>query len=243
MGKILALRYALAPARVATRELLACLRQLPLRQTAAGHAARDYDASVRLSDGAIAELLFWQDLGQIWNGLQWTATAPDVVLYTDACPGGWGALAVAVERGQEGPVLDWEQGLQPRNLSDHSIRTELHALLAALISMGEAWRGGTVRHRTDSKGTYYGLCNGGFSTGEHSDLNELVRRIWMASAYLEINIQPEFVGKEVILRSGADQLSREEAEDKLRLHRVRTNKEGRYLLSEHCTCMYGMNQG
>ena len=110
IGRILALRYALAPARVATRELLACLRQLPLRQTAVGHATRDYDATVRLSDGAVAELLFWQDVGPAWSGLRWTATTPDVVLYTDACPGGWGALAVAVENGIEGEVVDWEQG-------------------------------------------------------------------------------------------------------------------------------------
>ena len=86
--------------------------------------------------------------------------------------------------------------------------------------MGEAWRGLVLRHRTDSTGTYYGLCNGGFATDSHSDLNELVRRIWMATAYLEVNLQPEFVGKHVILRSGADQLSRETAEDGLVLRRV-----------------------
>lgn len=218
VGRILAMRYAVGPARVATRELLAALRGLKLTGPRK-RQVRDYDSSVALHEGAQLELLFWRERAADWNGLVWAAATPDLVLYTDACTGGWGALAVDVKDGREGDIVDWEQGLHPQQLSTHSIRTEVHALLQALLTMGEAWRGKVVRHRTDSTGTYYGLCNGGFATAALSDLNDLVRRVWMTACLREIKLQPEYVGKEVIIRSGADQLSRETAEDGLQLRR------------------------
>lgn len=69
IGKIGALRYALPPARLMTRELLAVLEKLPgsfqssydrsTRRTTRSYV-RDYDAKVTLTPAAVGELYFWR---------------------------------------------------------------------------------------------------------------------------------------------------------------------------------------
>ena len=219
VGRLLSMRHALSPVRVATRELIACLRQLPLVTNAHGHQLRDFSADLQLTRGAAAELVFWAEQGRSWNGLRWAQANPDVVIYTDASSAGWGALALDVHHGLEQDLVSWDQGAHPEGLSEHSLRTELHGILQALIRMQDTVRGKTVRHRTDSLGTFYGLRNGGFNTGELSDVNDLVRRIWLVCCRLDVNLQPEYVGKDVIIRSGAEELSRRAIDDSTTLLR------------------------
>lgn len=86
VGKLLSMRYALAPARVMTRGLIATLRRLPgTVGNVRGQTVycRDYQARVTLTEDAVAELLFWKAQLRSWNGLRWASAYPDYILYTD----------------------------------------------------------------------------------------------------------------------------------------------------------------
>lgn len=95
VGKVLATRFAYSPARVMTRELLASLRQLPLRQSKGKdgreHRARDYDGRVVLSADAVAELRFIAKMRD-WNGAEWASLTPTRILMTDGSSQAYGAL-------------------------------------------------------------------------------------------------------------------------------------------------------
>lgn len=74
----------------------------------------------------------------------------------------------------------------------------------------------SVSEPIKNRGVFYGLKNGGFSTAE-SDLNDLVRRVWMVCVFLGVNLQCEYVGKHAVIHAGADALSREKIEPEQRL--------------------------
>ena len=223
VGRILSFRYGMPPARVLTRELLACMRQLPfgvLVRKGRRVITRDLTQSLELSDGAVAELEFWVTRAADWNGMPWCPAYPSKVLYTDGSTLGWsGLLERITEREKVRPVVTWAQGGHPTGLSTHSLRTELNALLQSLLEMRDVLAGSTVRHRTDSRGVQYGLANGGFRGEGSEDLNLLIRQIFLVCAHRRIILQSEYVGSEGIIRSGADALSREDQDQALLLTR------------------------
>lgn len=213
LGKVLATRLAYAPARIATRELFACLRQLPFRlmETDEGKrtAVRDYSKSVILSEAGVKELQFLARMAA-WNGTVWTEATADATLYTDGAEGGFGALMRRVEDGQEEDVVAWTQGdhlLDEEHL--HSSKTELSALLRALVDLGDDVQGRCLLHRTDNVALYHAMANGGYAVGEASQLNLMVRQVWAICMLLGVRIQHEFIGGQQIITAGADLLSRE----------------------------------
>lgn len=213
LGKILAARYAYAPARLVTRELFACLRQLPLRdmrsESGAWHAVRDFSKTISIPSAAQKELEFITRMSD-WNGCAWCDATPSRCLYTDGSGEKFGALVKNVKGGQEQDVLAWTQGdfeLEEGPL--HSTRSELEAVLRALANLEGEVRGETVLHRTDNIALYYALANGGYSVGANSVLNLLAKKVWATCLVLGVRLQCEFIGSEGILRSGADLLSRQ----------------------------------
>lgn len=218
LGKVLATQYAYAPARLMTRELFAALRQLPYREMRSSKGVesehwirvRDYSKPVTLGEAAILELRFLAKMPH-WNGATWCEATPTRTLYTDGSKWGFGALLRRVRDGVEGDVMAWTQGEHDLSESERdSTRTELVAILEALASMEDDVRGETVLHRTDNVALYFALANGGYTVGENSDLNLMIRKVWALSSLLGVRLQTEYVGSAGIIRSGADLLSRED---------------------------------
>lgn len=234
IGKIMSLRYALPPARIFTRELLDCIRQLPRLEIDDNrmqawrsfqvHAFRgetpwlyDFDATVQLSPGAMIELLFWVKRGSDWNGTWWkhVNSTPDLLLYTDACGKGWGAAVVKPGlNGRPPQPLTFTQSTFELANSTHSAHTEPTALAEAIFQLGDAIQGQCVRHRTDSLTTFYMVKNGG---SRSQILNRLMRRIWLGCLALRVTLQAEYIGSQGIIKAGADTLSRTALDSDLRL--------------------------
>lgn len=214
VGKIISLKEALPPARLATRALLAALTQLPLiplhRDSSSGKPVwtRDYSAPVTLCPMAIAELQFWSTRIYDWNGTTWKTTFPSRILYTDASARQWGALleeATFFDKVLRTKPLSATQGAFPPDARSDSVYTEAEGLLQALLQLAPHLEGQVVRHRTDNLSTYYLIKNGG---SRSPSLTDITRKIWMLCARLNCQLQAEYVGKDVIIHVGADLLSR-----------------------------------
>ena len=234
VGRLIAMREALPPARLCTRELLRCLWQLPAWEVTGpsshnsnGKRAQptrwlqlDYDATVPLTPGAVAELHFWAKRIGDWNGMEYKMAAPSVILYTDASGEGWGGLVQRVLSPAAAAAAQLlMQGQFPIDMSHHSVYTEARGLLEALVTGGAALRGQVVRHRTDNLSTFYLVRNGGCNG--KGDLSIIAKKIWWVCMLLDIQLQSEFVGSKVIIHVGADRLSREfDSEDQRLRKRV-----------------------
>ena len=182
----------------------------------------DYDAGVKLSTRAVAELLFWTKRGDDWNGAAWSALSryPQLILNTDACGKGWGAT-VHTPGGDKPPSrITFTQGaFAPSEVTTHSAHTEPLALLLALYQLSGTLQGKCVRHRTDSLTTFYMIKNGG-GVSASSFINNTARRIWLLCLSANITLQTEYIGSEGIIRAGADCLSRTVSDVDVRLHRT-----------------------
>jgi hypothetical protein len=174
IGRVLSIKHAYGPARLVTRNLLASLRELPLREVRIKgqlHRVRNYSKAVGLNPGAVAELRFLTMLRE-WNGLTWCTTTATRVLYTDGSATMYGGLVREVCDGAEGKIVAATQGEHAASLlSRQSVHTEEHAVLRALIDLEDVVRGETVLHRTDSSATLYGISNGGYNSEPGSGLN------------------------------------------------------------------------
>lgn len=84
----------------------------------------------------------------------------------------------------------------------------MHALLTALVRMGETIRGRTVLHRTDNIALHYAIRNGGYAGSSFGELNLMARKVMLVCNFLSVRLLSEFVGSQAIIRSGADGLSR-----------------------------------
>lgn len=220
VGQVLAMRHAYPPARLVTRELLGLIRQLPLREIKGADGSwqrvRDFSKSVTASAGAIFELRFLQRIRE-WNGAEWKSTTPTRTLYTDASGWGYGALLRRIVDSGEDELMAWRQAEHFMSVSTRdSVRTEQQGLLRALAEM-PGLDGQVVLHRTDSMATFKGLTNGGYAVGEESDLNLNAKKIWTLALLRGIRLTGEFVGANLIIRSGADALSRSDFDDRLTL--------------------------
>lgn len=224
VGTVLSMRLALGPGRAYTRELLACLRQLPLVKRRAEDGAacwvRDYAQRVSISAGALLELRWLSERAHDFNGLEWLATSATKTLATDGSGQMWGFVTRAVEGANEGAIEAWGQGRHLVLDNDHSTYTELDAL-AQSLAQSPGLSGETVLHLTDSIATQCGLANGGYAVGEGSILNLLTKKILVICALRQIRLQSAYIGSDGIIRSGADFLSREKVEADAREDRTR----------------------
>lgn len=171
VGMVIATKFAFTAARLMTREMLGCLRQLPLKKEG-GHAVRDYDQDVELTKSAAAELQFLAERMHECNGAEWCELTPTRKLYTDGSSTGTGALLTRVLNGVERDTVDWRQGEYEPTMPEkdrQSTRTELEATYKALEEL-DTVEGQSVLHQTDSMATYYGLTNGGYSVEVNSEL-------------------------------------------------------------------------
>lgn len=87
-----------------------------------------------------------------------------------------------------------------------SVYTELLGLRQALALLVRDLAGTKVLARTDSISTYWIVANAGSRRSER--LSVLARQIWLICLQHNILLSCEYVGKDVIIRKGADLMSR-----------------------------------
>jgi len=156
----------------------------------------------------VAELRFWAKRLRLWNGFPITPLSVSRVLYTDASGDGWGGLVrrVTARTGEEEAVALRMAGRWADGATSQSVHTELEGLWRALQTLGDAAVGQVILHRTDSTSTFDLLRRGGAKGSPV--LTQLVRRIFLYCACHGIHLASDYVGASVIIKSGADALSR-----------------------------------
>eukprot|EP00882_Tetradesmus_deserticola_P001761 GHRQ01001893.1.p1 GENE.GHRQ01001893.1~~GHRQ01001893.1.p1 ORF type:complete len:342 (-),score=65.32 GHRQ01001893.1:81-1106(-) len=165
----------------------------------------DFDDSVLLTQGALRECGFWYRNVRLWNGFVLKPRTVSRVLYTDGSGYGYAGVLHRVHNRHMEPALEWSSGVWEQHAPTASVFTELQGLWRSLAAAGGSLVGQTVLHRTDSISTYWVLRNGG--SRSHM-LNTIARRVAVYCAAYNIHLAMEYVGAGVIIKSGADALSR-----------------------------------
>ena len=204
-GTLQSMRFAMSPVNLFTRALYRWQALLP--RNAEGHFV--FSARLPLSAPAVLELRFWHKQLAAWNGATLTAGTFSRILYTDASGSGWGGLVQRVLSRTEEPAQLVASQLWDDIESTDSVLTELQGLHEALLSFAHDLAGTQVLHRTDSLSTYWVIANAGSRRSER--LSMLARHIWFLCLRHSISLSSEYVGKDVIIRKGADLLSRWQA--------------------------------
>lgn len=202
VGKLQSFRLAVPVVPLLTRALYACLNQLPLQPD----STRDFQAFVHLTTEALEECQFWVSRLSAWNGCALTPVTVSRVLYTDASTQGFGGLVHRVQGRQMGPAVLQISEYWDNNVDGASVLTEVMGLWRALVAAREELSGQVVLHRTDNMCTYCVVKNGGSQRSER--LTHVVRRILIFCLAYDITLSSQYVGAAVIIRSGADALSR-----------------------------------
>lgn len=187
---------------VFTRELYDCMNTLPKD----GDGAFEYASLVPLTPAAVEECRFWQRSVRHWNGHVMRPVAVSRVLYTDGCGDGYGGLVHRVLGRVEEEAELLLGGSWEARMSVDSVMTELEGLWRVVAGAGTELHGETVLHRTDSISTYSVVVKGG--TSKSMRLTDVVRRLQVYCLSHDINLASQYVGAGVIIRSGADALSR-----------------------------------
>ena len=201
-GTLQSMRFAMAPVNLFTRALYRWQSLLP--RDAQGYFV--FSHRLPLSAPAVLELQFWERQLAAWNGACLTAGTFSRVLYTDANGSGWGGLVQRVLSRTEEPAQLIASQQWDYIESTDSVFTELQGLHEALLSFAHDLAGTQVLHRTDSLSTYWVVANAGSRRSER--LSMLARHIWFICLRHSIGLSSEYVGKDVIIRKGADLLSR-----------------------------------
>jgi hypothetical protein len=201
LGMLQFFRAAVPLVAVFTKALYQCMRDLQLDES----GWVNFDDSVLLSQQALRECEFWYNNVKRWNGFALKPRTVSRVLYTDGSGYGYAGVLHRVQHRQMEPALEWSSGVWEQQAPTASVFTELQGLWRALVAAGSSLLGQTVLHRTDSISTYWVLRNGG-SRSER--LNTIARRVAVYCAAFNIHLAMEYVGSEVIIKSGADMLSR-----------------------------------
>lgn len=204
LGFLQSLRLAVSLVPVFTRELYACMAQLPRVDL----GWFDLDQRLQLSEGAMAECKLWAGCIDRWNGFLLTPVHVSRVVYTDGCSTGFGGLVHRVLGRQVDPALLAVKGQWEYQMSVDSVMTELAGFWRVLVGAGEELVEQTVLHRTDSISTYAVLAKGG--SARSARLTALVRRIMVYCLLHNITLASQYVGAGVIIKSGANLLSRKE---------------------------------
>jgi hypothetical protein len=202
LGFLQSLRLAVSVVPVFTHELYVCLNDLPK----SFDGCFEFSSMVSLSADALEECRFWQDCVARWNGFVLPPLAVSRVLYTDGCGGGFGALVHRVNARKMEPAEHFAAGSWEHTASTDSVFTELEGLWRAVVAAGQELVGQTVLHRTDSISTYAVVRRGGSARSQR--LTAIVRRLMVYCMKYDITLASQYVGAGVIIRSGADLLSR-----------------------------------
>jgi hypothetical protein len=212
LGFLQSFRVAVPVVSLFTRELYAALNTLPC--TEEGYSI--YGAAVTLSSQAVAECQFWyRHIGE-WNGFVLPPRAVSRVLYTDASGSGFGGLVHRVLHRQMEPAVALQAGVWELGTSVDSVYTELKGLWRALVAAGGELKSQVVLHRTDSISTYRVLSKGGSQRSPR--LTDIVRKVFLYCVLHNITMSSDYVGSGVIIKSGADLLSRGSDASDCRLH-------------------------
>ena len=131
---------------------------------------------------------------------------PESYMYTDASGAGWGGLVQRVASRKEEPAQLIASHQWDSIDSVDSVFTELQGLHDALSAFAHDLAGTQVLHRTDSLSTYWVVANAGSRSSER--LSMLARHIWLLCLQYSISLSSEYVGKDCIIRKGADLMSR-----------------------------------
>ena len=99
--------------------------------------------------------------------------------------------------------------------STDSVYTELLGLRDALLTFAGDLSGQSVLARTDSISTYWVIAHAGSRRSER--LTVLARDIWLICMQCSIALAAEYVGAGMIIRKGADALSRWQDDNDCRL--------------------------
>ena len=201
-GHLQSMRFAMPPVNLFTRAMYEWMGSLPLHTV----AGLNYAARLPLTAAAVLELQFWQQQLPTWNGVAIQQSPFTRVLYTDASAQRWGALVQRVSERREEPAHmlashEWEWVS-----SVDSVYTELLALRDALVTFAADLSGQSVLHRTDNISSYWVVAHAGSRRSER--LTALARSIWLVCLQCSIALASEYVGADVIIRKGADALSR-----------------------------------
>lgn len=175
-GHILAIRLAVAPARIYTRALYASLNQAP-----------HWNARVTLSQRAMEELRFWRDQLQNYTSHGMIPAQFTTTLHCDASDDGWGAHCHAASAfGYFDPDL-----CAPHTSSTYR---ELMGLLHAIKTpeIVEVIRNQRARFILDSSAAVFNLNNGG---GPKPDLAQLVKEIWAQCVRIGVDASAEWVSR------------------------------------------------
>jgi hypothetical protein len=202
LGFLQSLRLAVALVPLFTRELYACMNSLP--RVAQGWF--EYGHPVTLSPAAVAECEFWSACINRWNGFVVRPATVSRVLYTDGSGDGFGAMVHRVTNRSIEPAVAVASSSWEHTVSVDSVFTELEGLWRSVVAAGQELAGQVVLHRTDSISTYAVVRNGGSSRSPR--LTAVVRRLLIYCMAFDITLASQYVGSEVIIRSGADLLSR-----------------------------------
>jgi hypothetical protein len=128
------------------------------------------------------------------------------VIYTDGCGDGFGAMVHRVVNRRVEPAVAALSGSWEHTASEDSVFTELEGLWRSMLAAGQELVGHVVLHRTDSISTYSLVHNGG--SARSARLTAIVRRLLVYCMAFDITFASQYVGSGVIIRSGADLLSR-----------------------------------
>jgi len=202
LGYLQSLRLAVAVVPIFTRELYDCLNQLP--KVAEGWF--EYGSLVVMTEAAVEECRFWQRCISRWNGFVVAPVTVTRVVYTDGCGEGFGGLVHRVLARKEEPAFQLLAGSWESAMPTDSVVTELEGLWRTVVGAGKELRGQVVLHRTDSISTYAVVSKGGSSRSQR--LTAIARRLHVFCMMNDITLATQYVGAGVIIRSGADLLSR-----------------------------------
>ena len=203
-GHLQSMRFAMAPVNLFTRAMYSWLGRLPMHPDPA--SGLNYWVYRPLSPAAALELKFWQAQLPSWCAAVVTQAPFTRVLYTDASGQGWGGLVHRVSMRREEPARLFAAQQWELVMSQDSVFTELRGLKDALARFWFDLQGQSVLHRTDSISTYYVVANAGSRRSDR--LTFLAREIWLMCLQCSISLACEYVGADVIIRKGADYLSR-----------------------------------
>jgi len=211
LGVLQFFKVAVPMVAVFTKELYTSLNTLPLSVD----GWLDFDQSVLLSGEALQECFFWYHRVKVWNGFAVRPRTVTRVLYTDGSGSGYGGVLHRVLSRRMEPATQLVSGVWEAYMPTDSVVTELQGLWRALVAAGGSVLGQVVLHRTDSISTYWVLRNG---RSRSQRLHDIVRRILVYCAVARIHLAMEYVGADVIIKSGADALSRAGDESDCRLN-------------------------
>jgi hypothetical protein len=202
LGYLQSLRLAVAVVPMFIRELYDCLNQLPRVE----EGWFEYGSLVVMTGAALKECRFWQKCVSRWNGFVVAPVAVTRVVYTDGCGEGFGGLVHRVLARKEEPAFQLLAGSWEAAMPTDSVVTELEGLWRTIVGAGAALQGQVVLHRTDSISTYAVVSKGGSSRSMR--LTAIARRLHVFCMMNDITLATQYVGAGVIIRSGADLLSR-----------------------------------